>query len=198
MKKFILPLIILLLTFSLVGCAWGDRVSDSETETHLETAPETMPWEASDIPHYERPFREIADKALMEKFALTNLSPYEIDVTFSDSGHRIRYRLYIQEYRTDESYTVYLTPDDKVDRIEGSYGQYARYLQNATAEAVAAAKARLLTQFSSLVDHNSPYYYLTIDSEGYLCLSAEIIVDLESSPLGHEHRFFSEPICNAK
>ena len=156
-----------------------------------------MPWEKDDIPEYFRLHREVADKAIMSEFGITDLSPYEIEVSAVKGGHCVHYVLFLGGYRSNESYYVNLTPEKEVESIIGEYGQYAKYLGNATEEAFAVAKEKLAAQIEGLQSDKSGYY-LSIDSEGYLCLSVEIIVDLDEpdeNGMDHKHLFFQERIC---
>ncbi len=170
-----------------------------ETETESETVQETMSWEADSIPEHRRPIRKLADKALMDKFGITDFSPYKIDMRQPyGEGYRVKYNLYIGGYNTYESYTVHLTAEnDAVREITGEYGKYAKYLKTVTADAIAEAEDRLMQTLSSYENHRD-HLFLSIDEEGYLCLSAEVIVEFETTdPTGmdHEHLFFSERIC---
>ena len=68
--------------------------------------------------------------------------------------------------------------------------------------ALAAAEAELEAFLASCDDYKGGGGYLTIDKEGDLCLSAEIIVEkkmtLPWEDEDHEHKFFSLRICKAE
>ena len=73
--------------------------------------------------------------------------------------------------------------DYVVDAIDTVTGKLAR---------IAAAKAGLDRQIARYGDKHSGYYF-TVDDEGYLCLTCEVIVDKAFGD--HEHKFFTERIC---
>ncbi len=195
MKKLIFTLLFLLVTLLfLTSCGSGETQTEAETETETEI----MSWEAADIPEYQRPLREVADKALIAKFGVADFSPFQIEVSPQrDGGHCVKYTLYICGYSTNDVYWVYLTPENELDRAVEAYGkfQYTKFLKTATEQAVRAAEERLSAKSG---EENRFHFYLEIDDEGYLCLYTEVIVDLEVPNewgVDHEHIFYSERIC---
>lgn len=170
---------------------------------------ETGAQSSSPMPDYadDAYLRTVADAAVMEKYHLTNLDDYCITVSrhVTNRSASVRYELQILGHHTYESYSVYFTNNATIGRINGDYGEYARYLPYATQAAYDQAKEKLDKQLKPY-GHGSGYY-LSIDQEGYLCLTVEIIRTLQTletnpdgSPIGgcgydHEHLFFSERIC---
>ena len=67
-------------------------------------------------------------------------------------------------------------------------------------EKIRAAEEKLEKQLEKYDESSS--FYLSIDSEGYLCLNAEIIIKYEGTFEGggcgidHDHKFFTERICS--
>ena len=182
--------------------------TDSETaagtaaETSAETAAETEadtadPYEG--LSSAERRIREIADKALRAKYDIPSLEHFSVKVTDFSGGYSVRYVLMIHGYETGEEYSVDLTRRLTVKSVYGFHaGRYACYLETATAEAIRAAEKKLGNGGSGA--------YLTIDNEGYLCLSREEIVPItpETDENGneimegcgdHKHVFTHERIC---
>lgn len=164
--------------------------------------PETLPDYADD--DY---LRKLADEAVKRRYALEDLDDYEIYVYrhAQNTSARVEYELRILGHRTYESYSVWFGSDATIERIDGDYGEYARYLPYATQTAYDQAKKKLDKQLKPYGQGSG--YYLTIDQEGYLCLTVEIIRTLQTSEtnpdgspmsgcgLDHEHLFFRERIC---
>ena len=172
----------------------ADTAEIPAEETEAETAD---PYEG--LSSTERQIREIADKALRAKYEIPSLEHFSVVVNdFSDS-YSVRYVLMIHGYETDEHYSVSLTKMLTVESVYGFHsGQYACYLETATAEAIRAAEEKL--------GRGGSGPYLTIDKEGYLCLSLEEIVPIipETDENGneimegcgdHKHEFYHERIC---
>lgn len=110
----------------------------------------------------------------------------------SDGSNRVRFTLHIGGYRTDEYYNVRISADGEVIEIDGGYHNYRQFIKGVTAERIAAAEAGLDSQIARYGDKHSGYYF-TVDDEGYLCLTCEVIVDKAFGD--HEHKFFTERIC---
>ena len=174
--------------------ATGAPVETPAQETEAETAD---PYEG--LSSAKRQIREIADKALRAKYDIPSLEHFSVEVTdFSDS-YSVRYVLMIHGYETGEHYSVDLTKTLTVESVYGFHsGQYACYLETATAEAIKAAEEKL--------GRGGSGPYLSIDNEGYLCLSLEEIVPItpETDENGneimegcgdHKHEFYHERIC---
>ena len=107
----------------------------------------------------------------------------------------VEFRLYIGGYRTWESYSVYFAEDGSVAHVFDTLpGEYSRFLEAATPARIAAAEAALTRQVEKYDGHSG--FYLSIDDEGALCLTCEVIID---KLLGdHEHVFYTERICSAE
>ena len=228
MKKTALLLLTLLLaaTLPLAGCELLDQPFPEETETDSSILidPEktgtdsSIPMEPdgtevateSDTPtapadpyaglsEEERHIREVADAALLEAYELPSWENFRIEISYGANGNTniyVRYKLTLFGYYTNESYCVTLRADKTVKELYGSSeGEYSRYLATLTEEAFRAAEA--------VIGNGG---YLTIDSEGWLCLSREDIVSItpETDADGneiwegcgdHKHVFTHERIC---
>ena len=228
MKKTVILLLALLLaaTLPLAGCELLDQPFPEETETDSSILidpektgangnipPEPDGTEAateSDTPtapadpyvgltEEERAIREIADAALLEAYELPSWENFRIEISYGANGNTniyVRYKLTLFGYYTNESYCVTLRADKTVKELYGSSeGEYSRYLATLTEEAFRAAEA--------VIGNGG---YLTIDSEGWLCLSREDIVSItpETDADGneiwegcgdHKHVFTHERIC---
>ena len=219
MKKAMIWVLALLLAAALplAGCELLDQPFPEETETDSsilidpektdsETAAETAAETEADtadpyegLSSAERRIREIADKALRAKYDIPSLEHFSVKVTDFSGGYSVRYVLMIHGYETGEEYSVDLTRRLTVKSVYGFHaGRYACYLETATAEAIRAAEKKLGNGGSGA--------YLTIDNEGYLCLSREEIVPItpETDENGneimegcgdHKHEFYNERIC---
>lgn len=219
MKKAMIWVLALLLAAALplAGCELLDQPVPEETETDSsilidpektdsETAAETAAETEADtadpyegLSSAERQIREIADKALRAKYDIPSLEHFSVKVTNFSDRYSVRYVLMIHGYETDEHYSVDLTKTLTVESVYGFHtGQYACYLETATAEAIKAAEEKL--------GRGGSGPYLSIDNEGYLCLSLEEIVPItpETDENGneimegcgdHKHEFYHERIC---
>ena len=199
MKKTALLALALLLAAALplAGCELLDQPFPEETETDSsilidpeKTSPET---EAPLTPE-EEALVELAAKALWAGRDLPAKGYFKVSIHphASDGSNRVRFTLHIGGYRTDEYYNVRVSADGEVTEIDGGYHDYRRFIKGATSERIAAAKAGLDGQIARYGDKHSGYYF-TVDDEGYLCLTCEVIVDKAFGD--HEHKFFTERIC---
>lgn len=228
MKKAMIWVLALLLAAALplAGCELLDQPFPEETETDSSILidPEktgtdsSIPMEPdgtevateSDTPtapadpyvgltEEERAIREVADAALLEVYELPSWENFRIEISYGANGNTniyVRYKLTLFGYYTNESYCVTLRADKTVKELYGSSeGEYSRYLATLTEEAFRAAEA--------VIGNGG---YLTIDSEGWLCLSREDIVSItpETDADGneiwegcgdHKHVFTHERIC---
>ena len=184
------------------------EVTTAEETTATTAADTTDPYEG--LSSAERQVREIADTALRERYSLPAWEHFAIRVDdAADGSIWVWYDLELFGYYTSEGYRVILDAHMAVTQVSGySVGKYACYLETATAEAFAAAEEKLGGDRSEL--------YLTVDSEGWLCLCKEEIVSifvtpetdesgnvLEDAPtsgcgIDHEHVFYTERICSAE
>jgi hypothetical protein len=141
----------------------------------------------------------ITDQAMKEQYGITDLSHYKFKAYQTNlKVYRVTYDLYIQGYHTYEVYSFILTPEGMLEHTSASgRGEYSRYLGGATEERMAAAVADIEKK-ASAYDEQGPYW-LEIDSEGYLCLCLELIVDIpynENIACGdHKHVFFRSRVC---
>lgn len=135
---------------------------------------------------------ELADTEILKKYPIESLDHYRVSIDQNaKGGYTVRYTLMIGNYRTNESYTVKFNEDRSVQSIYGDYGEYATYLPYATEDKIREAEEKLTKQLERYDEHSG--FYLSIDDEGFLCLNAEVIVELPFSD--HEHKFFKEQIC---
>ena len=199
MKKTVIMLLTLLLaaTLPLAGCELLDQPLPEETETDSsilidpeKTSPET---EAPLTPE-EEALAELAAEVLWAGRDLPAKGYFKVSIHphASDGSNRVRFTLHIGGYRTDEYYNVRVSADGEVIEIDGGYHNYRQFIKGATAERIAAAEAGLDRQIARYGDKHSGYYF-TVDDEGYLCLTCEVIVDKAFG--NHEHKFFTERIC---
>ena len=199
MKKTVILLLALLLaaTLFLAGCELLDQPFPDETETDSsilidpeKTSPET---EAPLTPE-EEALVELAAEALWAGRDLPAKGYFKVSIHphASDGSNRVQFTLWIGGYRTDEYYNVRISAEGEVTEIDGGYHNYRQFVKGATAEKIAAAEAGLDRQIARYGDKHSGYYF-TVDDEGYLCLTCEVIVDKAFGD--HEHKFFTERIC---
>jgi hypothetical protein len=199
MKKTVILALALLLAAALplAGCELLDQPFPEETETDSsilidpeKTSPET---EAPLTPE-EEALVELAAKALWVGHDLPAREHFKVSIHphASNGSNRVRFTLRIGSYRTDEYYNVRISAEGEVTDIDGGYHNYRQFIKEATAERIAAAEVALADQLEDYGDQHSGYY-LSIDKEGYLCLTCEVIVDKAFGD--HEHKFFTERIC---
>lgn len=175
----------------------GQDMAETAADTAADIAPETL--SAEDLALADR-----AAEVLWQTYDLPDASHFRPDVRrhVSNGTATVEFELYIGYYRTNESYQVKISPDGEAESTYAvQQGEYSRYLSAATPEAIAAAEAELAEQLAPYGQHS--YGYLTIDQEGYLCLSAEVIVELDGPSeggcgVGHDHLFFHARICGAQ
>ena len=173
--------------------------SDAETTPAEPGAPsETTPVDPyAELNQEERKLCEVAAEALWDAYDLPHVSHFRVSVNphASNGSNRVQFTLYIGKYRTDESYNVRVSAAGEVTEISGGYSNYHQFVGYATPEKIAAAEAVI-----------GSGGYLTIDKEGWLCLSREDIVsiipetDAEGNEIlegcgDHKHVFTHERIC---
>ena len=155
----------------------------------------------------ERRIRTVADAALLDKYDLPGWEYFDITVDYGSNGNiYVDYDFVIGDYTSYEHYQVTLSADKAVTYVDGfNAGDYSRYCRAITPETVAAAEASLAEQMEPYAGKEHSGYYLSVDSQGYLCLSCEVIVQLSGGADGdggcgidHEHKFFTERICLAE
>lgn len=199
MKKTALLALSLLLAAALplAGCELLDQPFPEETETDssiLIDPEKTQPETDTPLTPEEEALVELAAEALWAGRDLPAQGYFKVSIHphASDGSNRVRFTLHIGGYRTDEYYNVRVSADGEVTEIDGGYHDYRRFIKGATAERIAAAEAGLDRQIARYGDKHSGYYF-TVDDEGYLCLTCEVIVDKAFGD--HEHKFFTERIC---
>ena len=178
----------------LTGCDGLEDLIPRDTYTEsIVCYPET---EAPLTPE-EEALVEIAAEALWAQHDLPAREHFKVSIHphASDGSNRVRFTLHIGGYRTDEYYNVRVSADGEVTEIDGGYHNYRQFIKGATAERIAAAEEGLDGQTARYGDKHSGYY-LTVDDEGYLCLTCEVIVDKAFGD--HEHKFFTERICKSE
>jgi hypothetical protein len=181
------------LTFPLLltGCDGLEDLIPRDTYTEsIVCYPDT---EAPLTPE-EEALVEIAAEALWAQHDLPAREHFKVSIHphASNGSSRVQFTLRIGSYRTDEYYNVRISADGEVIEIDGGYHNYRQFIKGATAERIAAAEEGLDGQTARYGDKHSGYY-LTVDDEGYLCLTCEVIVDKAFGD--HEHKFFTERIC---
>lgn len=179
-----------------IACPIDSTMGAAETTTEPE-ADTADPYEG--LSSAERQIREISDAALLEAYDLPAWEHFDIEISYGVNGVTdifVRYRLMIYGYRTSESYNVILNADKAIKDLYGSCeGEYSCYLATVTEEAFRAAEREI-----------GNGGYLTIDDEGWLCLSREDIISItpETDENGneimegcgdHRHEFYHERIC---
>ena len=140
---------------------------------------------------------ELADAFMATEYPAVLLEDCRVETRQNTKGeYTVEYTLTIGSYRTGESYTVRFDADKKVENSYSSHeGIYSVYLPYATEDKISAAEEKLKTQLEKYDRHSG--FYLQIDDDGFLCLTAEVIVDLPYGNPDHEHKFFNERICGA-
>lgn len=141
---------------------------------------------------YELAMIALADAFIVKEYPQLSLENCRAEVMQNTKGeYSVDYTLMIGNYRTWESYHVSFNGDKTVKNSYSSHeGVYSAYLPYATDEKIREAEEKLKTQLEKYDTHSG--FYLQIDDEGYLCLTAEVIV---RSANDHDHQFFSERIC---
>ena len=168
---------------------------DTDTGSSILIDPEkTSPETEAPLTPEEEALVELAAEALWAGRDLPAKGYFKVSIHphASDGSNRVRFTLHIGGYRTDEYYNVRVSADGEVTEIDGGYHDYRQFIKGATSERIAAAEAGLDRQIARYGDKHSGYYF-TVDDEGYLCLTCEVIVDKAFGD--HEHKFFTERIC---
>jgi hypothetical protein len=198
MKKTVILALALLLAAALplAGCELLDQPFPEETETDssiLIDPEKTQPETEAPLTPEEEALVEIAAEALWAQHDLPAREHFKVSIHphASNGSSRVQFTLRIGSYRTDEYYNVRISAEGEVTEIDGGYHNYRQFINGATPDRIAAAEAGLDGQIARYGDQHSGYY-LTVDDEGYLCLTCEVIVDKAFGD--HEHKFFTERI----
>lgn len=180
------------------------RLFDKRTPVNSQPSETTvtMPWEDPALSETDRKIREIADPKIMELYNTTDLSNFQIDIyeNKEDPLYSIYYRLKIGEYVTTELVRVEVCADFSIDSMDPyDHGIYSCYLGSATENAIQSAIQKI--EENAKEHGQNAHYSFEIDYEGYLCLSAELIVpkdpeDVTEGGCGdHDHLFYNERVC---
>ena len=225
-KTLFLPLLLLCMTAALLFAGCGDPTEVPSEEgiaagntagtvagTVAGTAAETeedrnfTDEKGNPLSPEDQALAEIAAEALWAGRDLPAKGYFKVSIHphASDGSNRVRFTLHIGGYCTDEYYNVRISADGEVIEIDGGYHSYRQFIKGATSERIAAAEAALAEQMGSYADKENSVYYLTVDDQGYLCLSCEVIVQLSGGAEGdggcgidHEHKFFTARICGVE
>ena len=221
MKKSIVVLLLsAAMIFSLYSCSTvqpqehdseSSAISSEEsTEESKEESKEETTEETFLSAEEELQLCRIATEAINDEFGDVDLSSFEASIYKFKSGEiSVSYTFVLCGIRTEEGFSVELTPELEVKRTySDNIGKYSKYLNDVEFKtAVEAAKAKIDEKATSY--NETPDYYF-IEEEGYLCLSTELIVNIdppnyETEPGGtviecgcgidHDHIFFTERIC---
>ena len=195
---------------SFSGCEFLDEPFPEETETESSILIDPDKTEAETeraLTPEEEALVEQAAEALWAAYDLPDRAHFRVEVHphASNGSNRVEFTLWLGGYRTDEDYDVRISAEGEVTNISGGYQNYRQYLNSATPERIAAAEAALAEKLKGYGEENAGGY-LTVDQEGWLCLSCELIVELETHfwqqeggcGIDHDHVFVSERICQGE
>ena len=187
-----------------VGFDWR-KMSDNEARgfENIVSILDTVP---SDLNSEE--LIRLAEERVASEYGIADMSQYKLMFReLNDGRFKAEFDLYISGYATHESYWVTFASDGEIiDTTDINGNEYSRYLPYISEESIKEAEDKLK---KSLEKHNrNSGFYISIDNEGYLCLSAEVIVEYEVSDtdgdgfieggcgIDHEHIFYSERISS--
>ena len=153
----------------------------------------------------------ITDAKVKEEYDISNLDNYSVSISehASKLQKTVRYELYLFGYRTHEVYSVIIDNNGTIlDCYEANAGDYSRFLPYLTIEKLQEAEEKLKNKMAEY--DSGGYMYLGINSKGQLCLSFEVIVDINPPKvqmvdgeiinsgcnIDHKHVFESEVICD--
>lgn len=179
-RKFLTVFLCVLLVFIITGCKNSDALT-----------PVNKNWnDYSSLSEKEAEIRKTADSAVMEKFSLDDLSYFDIEYISHTST--VNYTLMFGKYETEESYNVTFKDNGGYEVKDANGGMYSCYLGYVTDEAIEKAEKNLTKQTEEYEQKLIPHFYLSVDTEGYLCLTNEVIIKSEND---HQHKFLTERIC---
>lgn len=153
----------------------------------------------------------ITDAKVKEEYDISNLDNYSVSISehASKLQKTVRYELYLFGYRTHEVYSVIIDNNGTIlDCYEANAGDYSRFLPYLTIEKLQEAEEKLKNKMAEY--DSGGYMYLGINSKGQLCLSFEVIVDINPPKvqmvdgeiinsgcnIDHKHVFESEVVCD--
>ena len=208
-KTAFLTLILLLVTAALLfsGCDLLTAPFPNETETDssiLIDPDKTEPVTEKVLTPEEEALVQTAAEALWAEYDLPAREHFSVDIYphATDGSNLVDFTLCIGGYRTYEDYSIRVSAAGTVTDIRAGSYNYRQFVESATPEMIAAAETALSEQLKAYGEERT-WGYLTIDDEGWLCLSCEIIVELETKfwqqnggcGVDHDHVFINERIC---
>lgn len=192
--------------FKEVGSDWRKMSYDQASE--FEEIVSSLNSVPDDLDGNELIERAEAEIALL--YGIEDMSFYKVELEqLSDGRLMASFDLYIYGYKARERYRVtFASNGEIIDTSEISGGTYSCYLPYVSEESVKSAELKLAESLKKHDGEKNPYYDLLIDSDGYLCLSVEVIVNFDVSDtdgdgyieegcgIDHEHIFYSERISD--
>ena len=153
----------------------------------------------------------ITDAKVKEEYGIDNLDNYSVSISehASKPQKTVRYELYLFGYKTYEEYSVTIDNNGTILNCHASSeGKYSCFLPYLTIEQIQEAEEKLKNKMAEY--DSGSYMYLEINSKGQLCLSFEVIVDINPPKvqmvdgtiissgcnIDHKHVFESEVICD--
>ena len=153
----------------------------------------------------------ITDAKVKEEYGIDNLDNYSVSISehASKPQKTVRYELYLFGYKTYEEYSVTIDNNGTIlNCYASSEGKYSCFLPYLTIEQIQEAEEKLKNKMAEY--DSGSYMYLEINSKGQLCLSFEVIVDINPPKvqmvdgtiissgcnIDHKHVFESEVICD--
>ena len=153
----------------------------------------------------------ITDAKVKEEYGIDNLDNYSVSISehASKPQKTVRYELYLFGYKTYEEYSVTIDNNGTILNCHASSeGKYSCFLPYLTIEQIQQAEEKLKNKMAEY--DSGSYMYLEINSKGQLCLSFEVIVDINPPKvqisdgeiidsgcnIDHKHVFESEVICD--
>ena len=153
----------------------------------------------------------LTDAKIKEEYGISNFENYSVSISehASKPQKTVRYELYLFGYRTHEEYSVIIDHNGTIlDCYAANAGEYSRFLPYLTIQKLQEAEEKLKNRM--LKYGNSSYMYLGINSTGQLCLSFEMIVDINPPKvqivdgeiinsgcnIDHKHVFESEVVSD--
>ena len=219
MKKILTITAAFLITMSLFSCGMPQSVkkpSEISSQTVSETAstPTFEPIETQTdredmkFSQAELDVIAVADKIFTETYGFEDLSLFYVSIMNLTDKYFISYHLSFLGINTDEHYSIYL--DKNMELLETrAYGEgdFSKYIgDDAFISALSSAKRKIENQTAKYNETNNFYF---LETDGYLCLCSEIIVDIDPPKyetdedgnsyggcgIDHDHLFFTENIC---
>ena len=153
----------------------------------------------------------ITDAKVKEEYGIENLDHYSVSISehASKPQKTVRYELYLFGYKTYEEYSVTIDNNGTIlNCYASSADKYSCFLPYLTIEQIQQAEEKLKNKMAEY--DSGSYMYLEINSKGQLCLSFEVIVDINPPKvqisdgeiidsgcnIDHKHVFESEVICD--